>query len=182
MVIGATNDSSAVTAGYLSLGNKLADNWKSLNAKADILRIFLNSLKVTLSTVVLSILICSLAAYGFEKYRSRPKEIVYNIFLLSMMIPFAAQMIPLFNMMYSFNLMDTHIAVILPYLAMPFLIFFFRQNFKSFPTELIEAARIDGAGEVRIFFQLVVPPMKSTFAAGAIYAFMKQWNNYLCHL
>jgi len=95
------------------------------------------------------------------------------------MIPFAAQMIPLFKMMNAFNLIDNHLAIILPNISMPFLIFFFRQNFKAFPNELIEAARIDGLNEFQIFFKIVLPSMKSTVAAGAIYSFMKQWNNYL---
>ena len=96
-----------------------------------------------------------------------------------MMIPFSAQMIPLFKMASKVNMLDSHAAVILPTIAMPFLVFFFRQNFQAYPTELIEAARVDGANEFQIFFKLVVTPMKSTFAAAAIYAFMKQWNNYL---
>lgn len=133
----------------------------------------------TLIYTFISILICSMAGYGFEKYRSKGKNIVYSLFLFSMMIPFSAQMIPLFKMASKANMLNSHTAVILPTLAMPFLVFFFRQSFQSYPTELIEAARIDGANEFTIFFRLVMAPMKSTFAAGAIYAFMKQWNNYL---
>lgn len=68
-----------------------------------------------------------------------------------MMIPFSAQMIPLFKMASKANMLNSHTAVILPTLAMPFLVFFFRQSFQSYPTELIEAARIDGANEFTIF-------------------------------
>lgn len=179
MAVGATNDTLAITSGSFRIGGQFAVNWEKLKELADVLRIFWNSLFITVVTTVLSIFFCAMAGFGFEKYTFKAKEFIYSLFLLSMMIPFAAQMIPLFKMMNQFDLMDTAIAVILPSVALPFLIFFFRQSFKSFPTELLEAARIDGANEIRIFFQMVLPPMKSTLAAGAIYAFMKQWNNYL---
>ncbi|TAH72753.1 MAG: carbohydrate ABC transporter permease [Anaerolineaceae bacterium] len=179
MVVGSTNTSADVTMGTMSFGSALKVNWNNLVEKASLLRIFWNTAKTTLIYTFLSVLICSMAGYGFEKYRSKSRNLLYNVFLISMMIPFASQMIPLFKMMNKLKLMDTHTAIILPTLAMPFLIFFFRQSFISFPTEIIEASRIDGANELRIFFSLVLPPMRATFAAGFIYSFMKQWNNYL---
>lgn len=180
MLTGATNKSVDVTGGVLRFGKSLGENWTNLQSSANVFLVFLNSMKITLIYTFVSILICSMAGYGFEKYRSKGKNLVYSLFLFSMMIPFSAQMIPLFKMASKANMLDSHTAVILPTLAMPFLVFFFRQSFQSYPTELIEAARIDGANEFTIFFRLVMAPMKSTFAAGAIYAFMKQWNNYLC--
>lgn len=179
MIIGSTNASVEITKGTLKLGNELINNWVKLNKDNEALLAFWNSTKVTLVTTVFAILVCSLAGYGFEKYSSKALNIVYSLFLLSMMIPFAAQMVPLFKMMNAFGFLDNHLAVILPNISMPFLIFFFRQSFKSFPNELLEAARIDGANEFLIFFKIVAPSMKSTFAAGAIYAFLKQWNNYI---
>lgn len=179
MISGATNSSVDITKGVMTFGKSLGDNWNKLKESADILLVFWNTVKTTLIYTFLAILICSMAGYGFEKYRSKGKNIIYAMFLLSMMIPFSAQMIPLFKMASKANMLDSHTAIILPTIAMPFLVFFFRQNFQAYPTELIEAARMDGANEFRIFFQLVMLPMKSTFAAAAIYAFMKQWNNYL---
>ena len=177
--VGSTNSSIQITDGSLAFGKDLLLNWEHLRKAADVLRIFCNTFIITAVTTVLSILICAMAGYGFEKYRSKLKDMLYAMFPLSMMIPFAAQMIPLFSMINAFNLMNTKIAVILPSLALPFLIFFFRQSFVAFPTEIIEAARIDGASEFRIFFSVVLPSMRSTLAAAVIYAFMKQWNNYL---
>lgn len=179
MLTGATNTTAQINSGSLLFGNNLKDNWNNLIEQVSLLRVFWNTLKISSITTVLSILICSMAGYGFEKFSSRFKNILYSMFLLSMMIPFAAKMIPLFKMMSNFGLMNTHASVILPFLSLPFLIFFFRQNFKAIPDDLIEAARIDGLGEFQIFFFIVLPTMKSTFAAGAIYAFMKQWNNFL---
>lgn len=179
MVTGSTNTTAQINSGRLQIGNNLKENWDNLMKQMDILRVFWNTMKISTISTILSVVICSMAGYGFEKFKSKIKRILYSMFLLSMMIPFAAQMIPLFKMMNTFNLMNTHLAIILPTLALPFLIFFFRQNFKSIPDDLIEAARIDGLGELKIFFLIIIPSMKSTFAAGAIYAFMKQWNNYL---
>lgn len=179
MVVGATNTSMEVTSGVLTIGKNFFANFNNLKETADVIQVFFNTVKIAVSSTLLSVLICSMAGYGFEKYRSRGLNIVYAMFLLSMMIPFSAQMIPLFRMMGKANMLDSHIAVILPTIAMPFLIFYFRQSFQSYPNELIEAARVDGAKEISIFFKLVVIPMKTSFAAGAIYAFMKSWNNYL---
>lgn len=179
MLSGATNASVDITKGIMSFGHSLKENWDNLQETASVFKVCLNTIKITLIYTFLSVLICSMAGYGFEKYRSKGKNIVYALFLFSMMIPFSAQMIPLFKMASKANMLDSHTAIILPTIAMPFLVFFFRQNFQAYPTELIEAARVDGANEFQIFFKLVMMPMKSTFAAAAIYAFMKQWNNYL---
>lgn len=179
MLSGATNSSVDITGGNMWFGKNLKENWAQLQGAANVFLVCWNTIKTTLLYTFLSILICAMAGYGFEKYRSKGKNVVYAMFLLSMMIPFSAQMIPLFKMASRANMLDSHAAIILPTIAMPFLVFFFRQSFQSYPTELIEAARVDGAGEFRIFFHLVMLPMKSTFAAAAIYAFMKQWNNYL---
>ncbi len=179
MFSGSTNISADITKGVIGIGKAFSENWQNLNASADIIKVGWNTIKTTFIYTFLAILICSMAGYGFEKFRSRGTNIIYGMFLLSMMIPFSAQMIPLFKMTAKANMLDSHIAIILPTLAMPFLVFFFRQSFQSYPNELIEAARVDGANEFVIFFTLVTAPMKSTFAAAAIYAFMKQWNNYL---
>lgn len=99
--------------------------------------------------------------------------------MVSMMIPFSSIMIPLFRMMSSMSLINSLVALVIPSIASVFLTFFFRQNFSGFPYETLEAARIDGANEYRIFFNIVVPSMKSTYAAGAIWAFMRIWNDFL---
>ena len=179
MLTGSTNSSVDITSGKMWFGKGFAENWKNLQDGANVFLVAWNSVKISVGYTLLSVLICSMAGYGFEKFSSKGKNVVYAMFLFSMMIPFSAQMIPLFRMASTANMLDSHLAIVIPTLAMPFLVFFFRQNFQSFPTELIEAARVDGAHEFIIFFRLVMVPMKSTFAAAAIYAFMKQWNNYL---
>lgn len=179
MIVGATNPSKEITKGKLMFGNYFLQNLDGVQMNDNIFRAIGNTSLITLIQVPLALLICSMAGYGFEKYHNKIRDKLFNVFLLTMMIPFAAIMIPLFNMMFNTNLIDTRLSVIVTALANTFLIFFFRQSFKALPDEIIEAARIDGASEIMIFFRIAIPPMKSTFAAGFIYAFMKEWNNYL---
>jgi lactose/L-arabinose transport system permease protein len=179
MVAGMTNSALDVIKGKMTFGAQLLHNYQVLFTKYEIVRVFGNSCKIAFFTVLGQLLVSSLAAYGFEIYRSQALEKTYNLVLLSMMVPFAALMIPLFRLIVRFNLLNSHFGLVLTSLASVFLIFFFRQSFKSFPREIIQSARVDGAGEFKIFFAIVAPAMKSTYAAGAIYAFMASWNAYM---
>ncbi|WP_138752069.1 carbohydrate ABC transporter permease [Paenibacillus sinopodophylli] len=185
MIISATNKSADVTQGRLLPGGQLIENVKMLFNTVDIVPALLNSAKISISTTILSMLIASLAGYGFEIYRSKAKDVVFTILLLSMMIPFAAIMVPLFQMFgkisqtVPFIGLDTLSGVVLPTFTTAFLIFFFRQNTKMFPRELLEAGRIDGLNEISLFFRIFVPTMKTTYAAAGIITFMSSWNNYL---
>ena len=102
-----------------------------------------------------------------------------NILLLAMMVPFAATLIPLFKLFSGMGLSSTWIAYVLPTIFTPFLIMLFRQSARSFPMEIIEAARIDGLSEFKNFFTIFMPTMKSTYAAALTVTFMNAWNNYL---
>ena len=182
MVAGATNTSNEIASGKLTFGTHFMENWTSLVTNYAIGRVMWNSLKVSLTTVVLSLIVTSLAGFGFEKFRTKKSELIYGILLLFMMIPLAALVIPLFRMMAGFRLINTHTAVILPFISNIFLIFLFRQNFKSFPDAVLDSARMEGAGNYTIFFKIVFPMMKSTFAAAAIYSFMNSWNSFILPL
>ncbi|HBG15736.1 MAG TPA: lactose ABC transporter permease [Firmicutes bacterium] len=179
MVVGTTNSALDIIKGKITFGDQLFHNFKTLFTKYDVVRIFLNSLKISILTVIGQLVISSMAGYGFELFTSRTREKVYGVVIMTMMVPFAALMIPLFKLIVKLNLLDTHAGLILTTLASVFLIFFFRQSFKSFPKEIIQAARVDGAGELRIFYSIVVPSMKATYAAAAIYSFMTSWNGYM---
>ncbi|WP_337960916.1 carbohydrate ABC transporter permease [Caloramator sp. mosi_1] len=179
MIVGMTNSPVDVIKGKMTFGNHLLNNAKILFSQYDVKRIFFNSIKISVLTVIGSLAISSMAAYGFEFYPSKVREKTYAVILLSMMVPFAALMIPLFRLIVKLKLLNTHAGLILTSLASVFIIFFFRQSFKSFPKEIIQAARVDGAGEFKIFTSIVVPSMKSTYAAAAIYSFMTSWNAYL---
>ncbi len=185
MVISSTNMSVDVTRGRLLPGGYLLENFRKLLDTTDLQLSLINSAKISITTTVLALLIASLAGYGFEVFRSRAKDIVFNILLLSMMIPFAALMVPLYRFFGHISNVapwmgiDTMTSVILPTVTTAFLIFFFRQSTKMFPKELLEAGRMDGLSELGIFFRIYLPTMKTTYAAGAIITFMSSWNSYL---
>ncbi|MGT2800984.1 carbohydrate ABC transporter permease [Streptococcus marmotae] len=185
MIISATNASVDVTKGSLMPGNQFWVNIRNIFTQTDMLMAFKNSIIVAVGQTLLALLIGSSAGYGFEIYRSRGKDIVFNIILLSMMIPFAAIMVPLFRLFAKVSTVapiigiDSYISISMPYIATAFLIFYFRQNTKMFPKEMLEAGRIDGVSEVGLFFKIYMPTMKTTYAAAAIITFMNSWNNYL---
>lgn len=188
MIIAITNKSVDVTRGKLIPGTYFFENLKNLLA-SDLryMTAFKNSLIVAVITTTLAMIVSSLAGYAFEVYNTKTRDKVFNFILLSMMIPFAALMVPLFRLFSKFKgigllkgvSLNTQGSVIIISVATAFLIFFFRQNTKSFPKDLIEAARIDGLGEFGIFFRIYMPTMKSTYAAAIIVTFMTSWNNYL---
>ncbi|WP_314000008.1 carbohydrate ABC transporter permease [uncultured Paenibacillus sp.] len=185
MIVSATNKSVDVTKGQLLPGNNLGANFTKLLDTVELVPALINSAQISVSTTILALLIGSLAGYGFEIFRSRAKDIVFNILLLSMMIPFAALMVPLFRMFGSISQtmpligIDTLSSVVLPSMVSAFLIFFFRQSTQMFPKDMLEAGRIDGLSELGVFFRIYVPTMKTTYAAAAIITFMASWNNYL---
>lgn len=179
MFISATNTSVDVLGGRLLPGSHLIENYKSLVARADVGRALWNSFKNAGVATVCSLFVCSIAGYGFEIYHDRGKDFLMRILLMSIMIPFAAIMIPLFMLVGQLNLLDTTAAFVLPTVSTAVLIFLFRQSARYFPQEIIEAARLEGMGEIGIFFRMYVPVMRSTYATAAIITFMAAWNNYL---
>lgn len=179
LLVSSTNTSSDVTKGKLSFGGELLANLSKLNETVDLPLMFYNSAKISILGTVLTLIVASLAGYGFEIYKSKLRDRVFNLLLLTMMIPFAALMIPLFQMMAKASLLNTHAAVILPGIASVYIIFYFRQCAKQFPKELLDAARVDGVKEWKIFAYVFFPAMRSTYAAAFIITFMANWNNFL---
>lgn len=179
MLTGMTNNARDIISGKMTLGTKFIHNITTLFQEHNMANVLKNSFKVTIFTTLLCLLICSMAAYGFLMYKSKASERLYGIIMLTMMVPFAALMIPLFQLIVRYHIINTHFALIVTGAASVFMIFFFRQSFSSYPYEILQAARVDGAGEFRIFFGVFAPSMKSTFFAAAIYAFMTSWNAYM---
>jgi lactose/L-arabinose transport system permease protein len=182
MLISATNKSIEVSRGSLLPGTNLYENLKNLfTNNLNFANSLVNSAKIAVATTVLALIISSLAGYGFEIYRTKFRDKIFSILLLSMMVPFASLMVPLFRMFRNFKVfgLNTTASVIIPSVATAFLIFFFRQNTKAFPKDLLEAGRIDGLSELQLFTKIYVPTMKSTYAAAAIITFMSSWNNYM---
>jgi lactose/L-arabinose transport system permease protein len=179
MAIGATNTTSDIIRGKVTFGSALSANINAFFTQMNVPLVFWNSIKVAVMGTVLTIIVSSLAGYGFEMFRSKMRDRIYSAVLLTLMVPFAALMIPLFMMMAKSGLVNTHIAIILPSVASAFIIFYFRQATKAFPTELRDAAKVDGLKEWQIFLYIYVPIMRSTYAAAFVIVFMLNWNNYL---
>lgn len=188
MVIAATNKSVDITKGTMIPGTYFMENLKTLlSSDLQYVNAFKNSLIIAVVTTILAMIVSSAAGYAFVVYKSKNRERVFSLILMSMMVPFAALMVPLFRLFSKFSEMgplkaialNTPMSVIIIAIATAFLIFFFRQNAQSFPKELIEAARIDGLGEYQIFIKIFMPTMKSCYAAAIVTTFMTSWNNYL---
>jgi len=179
MVVSATNTSQDVLNSRLLPGVHLLENFAKLVGSQDVGTAMWHSTVNATGTTVLALIFCSLAGYGFEVFHSRGKDRLMGFLLLAIMIPFAATMIPLFQMFADFGLINSSIAVIMPTIATPFLVLLFRQSARSFPHEILEAARIDGLGEVSIFVRIFLPTMRSTYAAAAVITFMAAWNSFL---
>lgn len=179
MVISSTNTSVDIMKGKISAGAVFATNITNFFTLVDVPQVFWNSFKVAIMATVFTLVVSSLAGYGFEMFKSKWRDRIYSLILLTLMVPFAALMIPLFRMMGVSGLIDTHIAIVLPTIASAFIIFYFRQSTKAFPTELRDAAKVDGLKEWQIFLYIYVPVMRSTYAAALVIVFMTNWNNYL---
>ncbi|GIQ66241.1 lactose ABC transporter permease [Paenibacillus cisolokensis] len=180
-VIGATNESGKIFAKppVLVPGDRFITNIVNLNEAIGIGRVMFNSVFIVVIYTTLSLIVCTMAGYAFAKFKFKGRSTLFSMFLLSMMVPYHAMLIPLFKMMAAWDWLNTYQAVILPNLAYPFAIFLMRQNMLAIPDAIMEAGRIDGVGEWRLFTKIIIPSVKSSLAATAIFLFMYQWNNFL---
>ncbi|MFS0775188.1 carbohydrate ABC transporter permease [Neobacillus sp. 3P2-tot-E-2] len=181
MLVGSTLPSGEIfrLPPKLLPGDYLVKNLHSLNESLGFAKIFWNSLFIALVYTLVSTLISSMAGYAFAKFNFKGKNLFFFIILCTLMIPSQVTLIPLFEMMVTFNWLNTYQAIILPTLASPFAIYLMRQNMKSVPDSIIEASRVDGAGELKIFFTVILPVTRPAMAAVAIFLFMSQWNSLL---
>ncbi|MFC0187043.1 carbohydrate ABC transporter permease [Fictibacillus aquaticus] len=160
-------------------GDKLLENFRNLNESIDIASVMTNSLIITLTFTFFGVLMCTMAGYAFAKFHFKGKDAIFFMLLIAIMIPYQVTLIPLFEVFAKLNWLNTYQSVVLPQLAFPFAIFLMRQNMAALPDSLLEAARVDGAGEFKIFFTVVLPTMRPALAAVAIFLFMFQWNNFI---
>ena len=138
-----------------------------------------NSLKITINNIIGNLFSCTLAAYAFARLKARGKNILFAIVLATMLLPNEALVIPQFILFNRLGWLDTHLPLMVPaWFGWPFFIFLLRQFFLSIPEELVDAAKIDGAGHLRILLQIFVPLSKPALATLAIFAFIGNWNNF----
>jgi multiple sugar transport system permease protein len=142
-------------------------------------RFFFNSLFVSIVVTVVSLFFNSLAGFGFAKYSFPGRNLLFVYLLGTLMIPIYATMVPIFIMLKYMGWLDSYQGLIVPFLATAFGVFLMRQFFETIPTDLIEAARMDGCPEFRIFWQIVLPISKAPLATLAIFTFQGTWNNFI---
>jgi len=155
------------------------DNYVRVWNQLPITRFFLNSVVVSISTVILNLLFTSLAAYPFAKMKFRGRDVIFYLLLATFIVPPQLTYIPSYVLAVNvFRYYDTLMALIFPSLATVFNIFLLRQAFKSVPDDLIDAGRIDGANEFRIWWSILLPIVRPSLATAAIITFVNQWNDF----
>ncbi len=140
---------------------------------------FINSLIVSLGVTVISLFCNSMAGYAFAKFRFKGKDKLFNLLLSSMIIPSQVTMLPLFLLLKEMGFINTYLAIFIPGMANIFGIFLIRQYVLSIPDSLIEAARIDGAGDFLIYRKIILPLAKPILVTLALFTFMGTWNDFL---
>lgn len=155
------------------------ENFDDLLAKTLYLRWMLNSLVVALASTALGLLFCSLGGYAFAKFDFPGKTVMFWIVIASVSIPAFTTVIPLFGWLARLGLLDTYIVLILPFAANAFGIFLMRQYAVAIPTELLDAGRIDGAGEFRLYWSVVLPLLRPALGTVGVLIFIASWNSYI---
>lgn len=153
-----------------------------MNEEASMLRAFANTLYIALFSIVGQMFISSLAAYSFAKINFKVKQVVFMLFLSSMMVPSQLTIIPRFMLFKTIGLYNNLWAIILPAFFGATSIFMLRQFYMGLPNDLIEAAKIDGAGHLRIFLRIMLPLTKAALMSLIILAFISSWNEYMAPL
>jgi len=154
-------------------------NYGNLFERLDFPTFFFNSASVAVLTTVGNLLFCSAAGYALAKLPFPGKRLLFGIVLGTLMVPSIVTMVPLFVLSSNLGLVNTLTGLILPYLAQAFGVFLMRQFIQSIPNDLLEAARIDGASELRIYWQIVLPLCRPALATLGILTFLASWNNFL---
>lgn len=154
------------------------DHFKSVFVSHGFGKALLTSIIVVTIACSVNVVVCSFAAYAFEKKRFTGSEWVFWIYLATMMIPPQVTLIPLYTIMRDLGLLNTHLALALPVIN-AFGVILIRQFMKNVPDELMEAARIDGAGDFKIFYRIVVPLIRPVIIALVVFTFLTTWNDFL---
>lgn len=182
VIINATRDGMSIATQGVTLipGGSLKANYEILVENVDIVRGFLNSLKIAVLVTLLSGYFSALTAYGFHMYNFKGKNVLFGLILVFMMIPSQLAFLGYVKWMTQLGLMDTHAALIIPAVASIGTVFFLRAYISSAMNKsIIESARIDGAGELYIFHRIGLPMMAPGVATMSIFTFIGSWNNYL---
>lgn len=154
-------------------------SYEQVFEKIPIVRAFLNSVLVSVVVTAGVLVFCSMIGYALSRLRFRGRDLIFNVVLLSMMIPFQITLIPLYILMVEFGWVNSYLGLIVPWLVTALAIVLFRQYFQSIPQDVIDAARIDGCSEWQIIFRIVWPMSVPALITVAILTFMTTWNEVL---
>lgn len=172
---GASSDLAAsLGAGALTLAH-----YRTLFGRLDLARTIANSAGLAAAATAISVTVNTLAGYAFAKLRFAGRDRIFRVLLATLVIPGQVYMLPLFLLLKELGLVNTYAGVLVPSLASVFGIFLVRQYAFSIPQSLLDAARVDGAGEGRIFLQVVLPLLRPILVTLAIFTFLGTWNDFL---
>ena len=157
-------------------------NYTKVWTEEPFLQYYANTVKVAVCATLGQVLISAMAAYAFAVIPFKGRSFLFGLYLATMMVPWHTIMIPQYQIISAMGLTDTHIALIFGQLASAFGIFLLRQFFLTIPRELVEAARIDGSGEFRTFWSIVLPQAKPALSTLIIFTFVQVWNDYTAPL
>lgn len=181
MIINSTRSTTQIQQHAISLipSTHLLENFKVLTGKTfDPIKGFINSMIISCGATICTVYFSTITAYALVAYDWRLRKPFFTMIMCVLMIPAQVTTIGFYQFMYSIGMTNNFLALILPAIASPTTVFFMRQfMIPSLPMEILQSARIDGAGEFRIFNQIVLPMMKPAMATQAIFAFVSSWNN-----
>ncbi|OZG61017.1 sugar ABC transporter permease [Bifidobacterium myosotis] len=175
----APNSEIVKVTGGLFPAPTTVENYINIQEKFNFLRLFANSLFVATVKTVIAIYTSAVLGFVFSKMRFRGRNLLFGIVMSTMMIPWAVTIIPQYEMFTNWGLQDTYSSLVLPGLISAFGIFLFRQSIGGISDELIEAAKLDGASDAKIFHSIILPMSHNTIAALAIFTFLWNWEDYL---
>lgn len=179
VITSITPSGTLATGPSLIVKDPTLDAYRTLFDSLPMGRIIANSLFIAIATTILQLITSSMAAYAFSRIAFKAKNVVFALYLATMMIPMQVLVVPMFIQMTEFKLNDTYFALIAPTVASAFGIFLVKQAMDAVPRDLDEAATLDGAGHIRIFSTMILPLTKASLATLAVFAFMGSWNSFL---
>lgn len=181
MIVNSTRTGVEITTSFTLIpGNALADNWRIMNNFLNVFQGMFNSLLVAVPCTLLTAYFSAITAYAMAVYKFKGNKVLFSVIVVFMMIPGQLGLIGFYNLCTTLHLIDTYVPLILPAIAAPGTVFFLRQYVQSsLSPALLEAARIDGAGELLIFHRIVLPIMSPGIATMSIMGFIGNWNAYL---
>lgn len=164
---------------FFPTGNHFVETWEAIGRQIDLFRYIFNTVIYAVGRTVPSLLINAIAGYVFARFKFRGKNMLFLLFLATMMIPFQVIMVPLYIEVYWLNWLNTFAGLIIPGVASGYTIFLFRSSFAGLPSALEDAARIDGCSEFKIFWKIMLPLVKPTIITTVLLSVNGCWNDLL---